>query len=33
MMKDKGYKVKISEDAFCVRIPPRSAELVRLECE
>lgn len=31
MMKDYGYKVKAEENKFAVRIPPRSAEIIRLE--
>ena len=33
IMKDKGYKVKITENSFTVRIPPRCAEIVRVEYE
>lgn len=31
VMKDKGYNVKITENSFTVRIPPRCVEIVRLE--
>ena len=30
LMKDKGYKVKINENSFTVRIPPRCIEIVRI---
>lgn len=31
LMKEKGYKVKINGNSFTVRIPPRCAEIVKLE--
>ncbi len=31
LMKDMGYKVRISEAGFTVRIPPRSLEIIKLE--
>lgn len=31
LMKDKGYRVKINENSFTVRIPPRCIEIVRIE--
>ena len=31
MMKECGYKVRIRDDKFTVRIPPRCAEIVRLK--
>ena len=33
IMKDKGYKVKFSEKSFCVRIPPRCIEIVKITPE
>ena len=33
LMKYKGYKVKIDGNRFTVRIPPRCAEIVRVESE
>ena len=31
IMKDKGYNVKINENSFTVRIPPRCVEIVRVK--
>ena len=31
LMKDLGYKVKIDGDSFCVRIPPRCVEIVKIK--
>ena len=33
LMKDKGYKVKINENGFTVRIPPRCVEIVKVKTD
>jgi hypothetical protein len=32
LMKDRGYTVRCKDNSFTVRIPPRCAEIIKIEC-